>query len=124
MGGGALIHQTNSIVPRMVEPEREQSDNNATSVEFNKIADRIYEVETRKGTDLSGKHGRCVAQGKANGYSYAPGVCYSSDEEARKIVIDWLKRKTQNMTIQEALCLYGGAGKVQTCEYANKFKKI
>lgn len=87
------------------------------------IVDAIHFVESNHGKDLSGLHGKCVAQGKDNSYSYGK-KCYENEEKTKEIVIDWFERKTKTMSLETALCYFGGAGKVSSCDYANKINLI
>jgi hypothetical protein len=96
--------------------ERETSPE-ASAPTILKVVEAIHKVETNHGTDLSGLHGKCVAQGKDNSYSYSPGKCYENEEATKKIVIDWFKRKTKDYTMEEALNLYG-CGKISDCGYS------
>jgi hypothetical protein len=94
-------------------------DPSPSKTQIEKVVKAIHKVETNYGTDLSGLHGKCVAEGKDNSYSYSPGKCYTNEQETKEIVIEWFERKTKEMTIESALCLYGPDGKpLETCAYA------
>jgi hypothetical protein len=86
--------------------KEEKSDNSPSVVVLNKIIDRIAEVETGNGKDLSGKHGKCVQRGLDNTWNYNPGACYKDKEETRRIVEDWFDRKLKIMDLKSALHLY------------------
>ena len=73
------------------------------------IADIIYTLESSKGKNDA----KCERIGKHNGYGYSQGVdrnfCLSSDEEMRKVVIEWIKdKKRKGMSKKELMCLYSG----------------
>lgn len=81
------------------------------------IADKIYQLESS-----GGKNDSCRALGMFNGFGYRQNsfewMCYSSHEEVRNLVINWLTQHIKSGDIQSALCLYN-EGKIESqCRYS------
>lgn len=86
-----------------------------------KIADYIYMKESS-----SGKADGCRDLGLYNGYGYRQNsfewICYSSHEEVRQHVINWLTQNIKDGNIEQALCRYNQGIDTQSCSYAINYK--
>ena len=86
-------------------------------VDLAKIADIIYMMESS-----SGKNDGCTRLGLFNGYGWRQNSfewkCFSSREEVRGYVIDWLTRNIKNGDIEESLCYYNVGIREHGCKYA------
>lgn len=89
--------------------------------------DKIRQLESQKGRDLSGLHGRCVARGGINEIGYDPynGHCFDSDTEQRATFDSWVaKYVARGYTVNEMLCTWNTGSKVSNCQYAKDYNKI
>lgn len=82
------------------------------------LADRIYRLESTGGQNDQ----KCERIGGHNGYGFGQGkgrnFCLASDNEMRKLVIEWIKDKqSQGLTDSELLCLYNTGTISQACDY-------
>ena len=88
-----------------------------------KIADKIYTLESS-----GGKNDSCRNLGLYNGYGYRQNsfewICYSSHEEVRQHVINWLTQNIKDGNIEQALCKYNQGIDTQNCSYAMNFKSL
>jgi hypothetical protein len=85
------------------------------------IADTIYLLESSRGKNDN----KCESLGKHNGYGFRQGAsrnyCTTSDNETRKLVIEWIKEKqSQGLTENQLLCLYNTGTASEQCEYIAK----
>jgi len=87
------------------------------------IADRIYQLESS-----SGKNDGCRKLGLYNGYGFRQNQfewkCYSSAEQVRNLVIDWLETNIKDGNIEKALCLYNRGIDQTQCSYAIKYNSL
>jgi len=88
--------------------------------EIERIADLIYRLESSSGVNDN----KCERIGKHNGYGFAQGVgrnfCLESDDEVRKLVIEWIKDKqNKGFGEKQILCYYNTGKATNNCEYIN-----
>lgn len=89
------------------------------------IADKIYQLESSSGKNDD----KCERIGKHNGYGYMQGVernfCLDSDDEVRKLVIDWIKdHQKEGLSTGELLCHYNTGEITENCTYYENYKQI
>lgn len=84
------------------------------------IADKIYTLESS-----GGKNDSCKNLGLVNGYGWRQNTfewqCYSTHEEVRGYVIDWLTRHIKNGDIESALCMYNRGIDEKSCTYSMNY---
>ncbi len=92
-------------------------------LDLGKIADKIYTLESSHG-----KHDSCNNLGLFNGFGFRQNtsewMCYSSHEEVRQLVINWLTTHIKDFGIEKALCMYN-QGKVESsCTYSENYLSL
>jgi hypothetical protein len=87
--------------------------------------DKIRQLESQKGKDLSGLHGICVRKGMINEISYDPynGTCFESEHEQRVIFDGWV-RDHSYLGLDTMLCLWNTGKKVTNCKFAQDYKSL
>lgn len=91
------------------------------------IYDKVSMLESGRGTNLSGKHGKCVAQGKTNSIGYAPhlGYCFDSKTDEMIALGKWFqKRFDEGLTLDQALCYWNTGHKLSECAYSINFYSL
>lgn len=85
--------------------------------DLGKIANYIYMKESS-----SGRNDGCNRLGLFNGYGWRQNdsewVCFSSRQEVRQLVINWLETHIKNGDIEKALCYYNRGIAEHGCTYS------
>lgn len=114
------------IVPRKAEviisPVSAQSSQLRT-IDIGEIADKIYFLESGRG-----KNDSCRKLGLYNGFGFRQSSfewkCFSSHEEVRMLVINWLIDNISKHGLEKALCLYNRGIAEKGCRYALTYKSL
>lgn len=92
-------------------------------IDLGKIADKIYTLESSNGRNDS-----CRNLGLYNGYGYRQNsfewMCYSSHQEVREIVINWLTTHIKDGNVEKALCMYNRGVVEDSCTYAVNYQSL
>lgn len=107
----------------LISPIGSKSASLGGEIDLDKIAARIYTLESS-----NGKNDSCNQIGKFNGYGYRQNsfewVCYDSHAEAKQHVINWLLANLKDKTIEQAMCLYNQGRVTDGCTYAINYKSL
>lgn len=102
-------------------PKREKSKEELVkSSMYPDFIDHIWFRESGRGTNKNPKalHNICKAKGMTNEFGYDPysGYCFTSFSHAIRVMENW-RISHRELSNNQALCLYNGAGKAEDCPY-------
>lgn len=89
-------------------------------LDLGKIADKIYILESS-----GGKNDSCKNLGLFNGFGFRQNtsewICYSSHEEVRQLVINWLTTHIAKYGLEKSLCIYNRGVNETGCTYSQNY---
>jgi len=122
---GSLLQNTDRDVNIMSESTltKEQVISNA---KYGYIIDKIWLLESTRGTAESGYHKDCESIGKTNefGYGVYQGLCYNTFEESVYAVDEWLAEYIPKIGLNSTLCLYNTGKTIESCNYAKNYRNL
>ncbi len=114
------------IVPRKIEVNISPVGSDSAklkTLDIGEIADKIYTLESSQG-----KNDGCRKLGLYNGYGFSQSAfswkCFSSHEEVRQLVIDWLIDNISKYGLEQALCRYNIGEITNDCKYVVDYKNL
>jgi len=89
-------------------------------IDVGQIANKIYTLESS-----GGKNDSCRNMGLYNGYGFRQNssehICYTSHEEVRSLVIEWLTINIGKYGLEKALCRYNEGINETGCTYSANY---
>lgn len=94
-----------------------------TILDLGAVADKIYTLESS-----GGKNDGCRNLGLFNGYGFMQSTfhwnCYSTHEEVRGLVINWLEEHIAKYGLEQSLCIYNRGVNETGCTYSMNYLSL
>jgi len=107
----------------IISPVATGSAKTSMLIDLGAIADKIYTLESS-----GGKNDGCRKLGLFNGYGFSQSTfhwnCYTSHEEVRQLVINWLEDHIGKYGLEKSLCIYNRGVNEIGCTYSMNYLSL